>query len=219
MARGLTERQQQVLETIRRAIERQGFPPTIRELQGELGIGSLRGVTIHLDALERKGYISRTGAGRSETGRRLRASRSIRVLAPPALAVGPEHELSYLPLVVRVALSTALLAGQNIQEYIAVPRSLLGEAEGCFLLRMADDSMTGAHIVKGDLVIACPQAKADSSDLVAVRLGQEVSVRRFMRKGNRIDLVAQNPNYAPRPLRKGDDAGVIGKVAGLLRGY
>ena len=91
MAKGLTDRQQEVLEAIRDAIERQGFPPTIRELQAELGIGSLRGVTIHLDALERKGYISRTPAGRTETGRRPRASRSIRVLAPTVLSAGPEQ--------------------------------------------------------------------------------------------------------------------------------
>lgn len=219
MARGLTERQQQVLDTIRGAIERQGFPPTIRELQAELGIGSLRGVTIHLDALERKGYISRTAAGRSDTGRRLRASRSIRVLAPPAVSTGSQNDIVYLPLIVRMAPSTALMAGQNIQEYLPVPRYLLGEAEGCFLMRMGDDSMTGAHIVAGDMAIACPQMKAESGDLVAVRRGEDIAIRRFSRKGNRIDLLAQNPNYAPLPLRRGDDAGVIGKLVGLLRGF
>ena len=219
MARGLTDRQQQVLETIRQAIESQGFPPTIRELQAALGIGSLRGVTIHLDALERKGYISRNSGGRSDTGRRLRASRSIRVLAPPAVTAGPQNEIVHLPLILRVAVSTGLMAGQNIQEYVPVPRRLIGDAEGCFLIRMGDDSMTGAHIVRGDLVIASPQNKSESGDLVAVRFGQEVSIRRFSRKGNRIDLVAQNPNYAPRPLRRGDDAGVVGKVLGLIRGY
>lgn len=219
MAKGLTDRQQQVLEAIRNAIERQGFPPTIRELQTELGIGSLRGVTIHLDALEKKGYISRTPAGTSPSGRRPRASRSIRVLAPAATASGPDQDIAYVPVIMRIAHGTALMAGQNIEQYLPIASQLIGTSEGCFILKMAGESMNGAHIIDGDLVIARSAEKAQNGDLVAARVGEEVTVRRFMRKGNRIALQAQNPNYAPRPLRRGDDAAVIGKVIGLLRAY
>jgi repressor LexA len=217
MAKGLTDRQQEVLEAIRTAIERQGFPPTIRELQTELGIGSLRGVTIHLDALERKGYISRTPAGRTETGRRPRASRSIRVLAPAVVSAGPEQEIAYLPLLGRIHPGTPLLAGPNIQEYLPIPRGILRGIEGCFIIRMSGDSMTGAHILAGDLVIARPAQKVENEELVAVRIGTEVTIKRYVRKGNRIDLYSQNPNYAPLPLRRGDDAAVVGAVVGLIR--
>ena len=79
--------------------------------------------------------------------------------------------------------------------------------------------MTGAHILHGDLVVIQPQATAENGDIVAVRLGEEATVKKFVRHGNRIELHAQNPNYAPIPLRKADNAAVIGKVIGLLRGY
>lgn len=217
MAKGLTDRQQEVLEAIRTSIERQGFPPTIRELQTELRIGSLRGVTIHLDALERKGFISRTPAGRTETGRRPRASRSIRVLAPATVPTGPDQELAYLPLLGRIHPGIPLLAGPNIQEYLAVPRGIVRGLEGCFVVRMNGDSMTGAHILAGDLAIARPAQRAENEELVAVRIGSEVTIKRYVRKGNRIELSSQNPNYAPLPLRRGDDAAVVGTLIGLIR--
>lgn len=216
MAKGLTDRQQEVLHFIIAYIERQGYPPTIREMQEGLGIGSLRGVTIHLDALHKKGYIERLS---SKNGPR--TSRGIRILAQlPGCVREEDKGVLRLPLIGTIAAGTPLLAMQNIEGAIPVPANLLrGGAEQCFLLRVQGESMTGAHILPGDLVIIQPQQTAENGDIVAARIGEEATVKRFWRHGNRIELQPQNPNYAPIPLRKSDNAAIIGKVVGLLRGY
>ncbi len=216
MAKGVTERQQEVFNFIVAYLEEKGYPPTIREMQLGLSIGSLRGVTIHLDALQKKGYIDRLSAKEGP-----RTSRGIRILARlESRAKDEESGLRRLPLIGTIAAGTPLLANQNIEDIVAVPNQLLRTtAPDCFLLRVQGDSMTGAHILPGDLVLIQPQMTAENGDIVAVRLGEEATVKKFARHGNRIELQAQNPNYAPIPLRKSDNAAIIGKVIGLLRGY
>ena len=216
MAKGVTDRQQEVFNFIVAYLEEKGYPPTIREMQTGLGIGSLRGVTIHLDALQKKGYIDRLSAKDGP-----RTSRGIRILAKlESRAKDEESGLRRLPLIGTIAAGVPLLANQNIEDIVAVPTQLLrASAPDCFLLRVRGDSMTGAHILPGDLVLIQPQVTAENGDIVAVRLGEEATVKRFSRHGNRIELHAQNPNYAPIPLRKSDNAAIIGKVIGLLRGY
>jgi len=216
MAKGLTERQQEVFNFIITHIDEKGYPPTIREMQSGLSIGSLRGVTIHLDALQKKGFIERLS---SRDGPR--TSRGIRILARlESRARDEEAGLRRMPLIGTIAAGMPLLANQNIEDIVAIPNQLFRSvAEDCFLLRIQGESMTGAHILPGDLVIIQPQATAQNGDIVAVRLGEEATVKKFARHGNRIELQAQNPNFAPIPLRKSDNASIIGKVIGLLRGY
>jgi repressor LexA len=216
MAKGLTERQQEVFNFIVGYIENRGYPPTIREMQEGLGIGSLRGVTIHLDALHKKGFIERF----SGKGGPPRQARGIRILAkmnPRAEDV--ENGVLRLPLLGTIAAGQPLLANQNIEDFLPVPVQILRGVSNAFLLRIKGDSMTGAHILEGDLVIIQPQETAEVGDIVAARIGDDATVKRFWRHGNRIELHPQNPNYAPIPLRKSDNAAVIGKVIGLLRGY
>lgn len=216
MAKGLTDRQQEVFNFIVTHIDEKGYPPTIREMQLGLTIGSLRGVTIHLDALQKKGYIERLS---SKDGPR--TSRGIRILARlESRGRDEDTGLRRMPLIGTIAAGTPLLANQNIEDIIAIPNQLLRSGgKDCFLLRVQGESMTGAHILPGDLVIILPQATAENGDIVAVRLGEEATVKKFARHGNRIELQAQNPNFAPIPLRKSDNAAIIGKVVGLLRGY
>ena len=216
MAKGVTDRQQEVFNFIVAYLEDKGYPPTIREMQLGLNIGSLRGVTIHLDALQKKGYIDRLSAKDGP-----RTSRGIRILARlESRAKDEESGLRRLPLIGTIAAGTPLLANQNIEDIVAVPNQLLrAGSPDCFLLRVQGDSMTGAHILPGDLVLIQPQVTAENGDIVAVRLSEEATVKKFARHGNRIELQAQNPNYAPIPLRKSDNAAIIGKVIGLLRGY
>ena len=215
MAKGLTERQQEVFNFLVSYIETHGYPPSIREMQVGLEIGSLRGVTIHLDALQTKGYIQRLSSKEGP-----RTSRGIRILARLSGRVQDEEQgILRLPLIGTIAAGVPLLATQNIEDIIAVPNQLLRGGRDCFLLRVQGESMTGAHILPGDLVIIQPQATAEHGEIVAARIGEDATVKRFMRHGNRIELQPQNPNYAPIPLRKADNVALIGKVIGLLRGY
>jgi repressor LexA len=203
MARQLTRRQEAILAFITRYVEQHGYPPAIREIGPAFGIKSLRGVTIHLDALERKGYI-----------RRESTSRSIQVLMPD------ESRDSYvrLPILGAIAAGAPLLAQENIEGEMAVPRRMIGGAEGAFLLRVKGDSMVDAHILDGDVVVIRPQQTAENGEVVAALLGDEATVKRFRIEGEESSLVPANRAYESIPL-KGRDVRLIGKVIGLLRTY
>lgn len=216
MAKGLTDRQLEVFNFLVNFIDEHGYPPTIREMQEGLKIGSLRGVTIHLDALQKKGFIQRF-SGKDGPPRQARGIRILSRLIPRS--ADRANGFLRLPLVGTIAAGQPLLAIQNIEDFVAVPIALLHGTSDAFLLRVKGDSMTGAHIMEGDLVIIAPQDNAQNGEIVAARIGDEATVKRFWRHGNKIELQAQNPNYAPIPLRKSDNAALIGKVIGLLRGY
>lgn len=203
MTRQLTGRQEAILAFITRYVEQRGYPPAIREIGPAFGIKSLRGVTIHLDALERKGHI-----------RRESTSRSIQVLMPD------ESRDSYvrLPILGAIAAGAPLLAQENIEGEMAVPRRMIGGAEGAFLLRVKGDSMVDAHILDGDVVVIRPQQTAENGEIVAALLGDEATVKRFRIEGDESSLVPANRAYEPIPLR-GRDVRLIGKVIGLLRTY
>ncbi len=205
MRKQLTARQRSILEFIVGFVERNGYPPSIREIGAEFDIRSLRGVTVHLDALERKGFI-----------RRESTSRSIKVLQPRISP--PDSQLARLPILGTIAAGEPLLAVENVEGELSVPGAMLGGTRDAFLLRVKGDSMTGAHILPGDMVVIRPQQTADSGDLVAALIGEEATVKRLRLDGGRGTLVPANPEYDTMPI-DGTESRIIGKVIALMRNY
>lgn len=205
MKEKLTEKQRSILEYLVQYSDQHGYPPSIREIGAIFGIKSLRGVTVHLVALEKKGFIKREST-----------SRSIKVLRVP-LNMRSEPFVQ-LPLLGTIAAGAPLLAVENIEGEIPVPRAMVGNADGSFLLRVRGDSMTGAHILDGDLVVIRQQPTADNGDLVAALIGDEATVKRLQRRGRETFLMPANPAYQPIQMRSRDGM-LIGKVIGLLRNY
>ena len=210
----LTHRQKQVLELIRRHLSAHGAPPTIRELREGLSLKSLRGVTIHLDALARKGYIQRS---RNARGIRLMEGR---VRIPPmeseVAEITPVPTL--IPVLGRIAAGQPLLAEQNVEERLAVdPRWI--PAPGCFAVRVHGESMVGAGISDGDYIIVYPQQDAENGQIVAVLIEGEATVKKFYReKGGRIRLQPENPVMEPIFIHPRDQSiRILGKVVGLFR--
>ena len=205
MAKYLTIKQKRILEFIADYMNRSGFSPSIRDIQESLGIRNIRGVTVHLDSLEKKGYISK---GKSH--------RSIRILRMSEQSEGSRP--SDIPILGTIAAGLPLLAIENIEGRVQLPESMMGIDESAFLLRVRGDSMTGAHILPDDLVLIRPQQTANNGDLVAALLGDEATVKRLHIENNTITLMPANPLYEPITLRD-TDARIIGKVIGLLRLY
>ena len=207
MAKGLTKRQQEILDYIVEYVDREGFPPSIREIGSRFEIGSLRGVTVHLDALEKKAFISRSNT-----------PRSIKVIHPSY--VGRDDRVAMVPLVGSIAAGAPIAADTDVEDMIPVPRDLLRGSTDAFLLRVKGDSMVGDGILPRDLVIIRPQRTATQNELVAFLVEGEATVKRFHRDSTgRVMLVASNPAYDPIEVPKLADAQVIGKVIGLLRDY
>lgn len=204
MAKGLTGKQSAVLNFVQTYIEDRGFPPSIREIGDHFEIGSLRGVTVHLDALEKKGFIERANT-----------PRSIKIVHP---MFQTHDKVKLLPLVGTIAAGHPILADEHVEDMIPVPAEMVRNIKGAFLLRVRGDSMTGEGIMPRDLVVVKPQQAAHHGDLVAVLLGDEATVKRLHidREGTR--LMPSNPAYDPIPVRS-DDARVIGRIVGLIRDY
>lgn len=205
MAKNLTKRQEMILQYVVNYIQDEGYPPSIREIGSKFEIGSLRGVTVHLDALEKKGYISRANT-----------PRSIRVIHP---AYQSNHNVAMLPLVGTIAAGAPILASEQVEDLIPVPAEMVRNIEGAFILRVKGDSMSGEGILPRDLVIIRPQQTANHGDLVAFLLGEEATVKRLHKDRNGIKLIPSNPAYDPIPVSPEDNGRVIGRVVGLIRDY
>ena len=206
MRSDITETQKQILDFITRTIREHDRSPTIREIGEEFGISSTNGVRYHLRALEERGYIKREkGISRGIEWREHHARPNARTNA------------SEIPLVGRVAAGGPILAVENVEGVIAVD-DMFARSEDCFALRVDGDSMTGAGIMDGDVVVVCPQPSARSGDVVVALIEDEATVKTYVRKSGKTILQAENPGYDDIVVdgRSGDTR-VLGKVVGLMR--
>lgn len=205
MAKGLTTRQQEILDFILEYVDSEGYPPSIREIGSKFEIGSLRGVTVHLDALERKGYISRSNT-----------PRSIKVVHPSFMT---SSKVSMVPLIGEIAAGLPITAEEQEHDMIAVSADLVRGIDNPFLLKIKGESMIGEGILPKDLVLIKPQQVANNNDLVAVMVEDEATVKRIFFNKNSITLMPSNPDFEPIEVPADQKVSVIGKVVGLLRDY
>jgi len=198
----LTNKQGLVLKFLIDFNAEHGFPPTIRELCDHFGFKSLNTAHFHLRSLEKKGYIQiHPGKGRGIT-------------LPEA------HRLSErkIPVVGRIAAGTPILALENIEELLGIDKHFFG-AERSFAVQVKGDSMVDAHIQEGDYVIVKIQAQAESGDIVAALIDDEVTLKYFYRTKNQIRLESANSSYPPLIFKKGDPRSfrILGVMVGLVR--
>src|SRR6476659_9713181 len=191
----LTPRQQQILDLVQSAIERTGAPPTRAEIAAELGFRSANAAEEHLQALARKGVIELVGGTsrgirlRSETLRALNEARGKQFSLPlPSLS-----QLT-LPLVGRVAAGTPILAQEHIDRTFLMEASLFSRRPD-YLLKVRGMSMKDAGIMDGDLLAVQKAKEAKNGQIVVARLGDEVTVKRFKRTRNGIELIPENPDF------------------------
>ena len=206
MATELTERQQAILNFITESTEENGFPPSVREIGQQFGIYPAT-VQDHISALERKGYLQK---------KRFQ-SRTLSVPASSRRAMPDRTDAPGIPIVGRVAAGLPLLAQENIEDMIHLPKEWA--PAGAFLLRVQGSSMEGAHILDGDYVLVHPQETAVNGEIVVALIGDEATVKRFYRTDRGITLKPENPKYKPIEVQKSEAASfkLVGKVMGVLR--
>jgi repressor LexA len=171
----LTRRQTEILELIRSHLEETGFPPTRAEIAVHFGFSSPNAAEDHLRALERKGAIEILPG----------ASRGLRILQPDGL-----------PVVGRVAAGAPMLAEQHIDARYRIDPGLF-KPRAHYFLRVRGLSMRDAGIFDGDLLAVHRTRDARSGQIVVARLNDEVTVKRFKRRGNQVQLLPENPDFAP----------------------
>jgi repressor LexA len=202
----LTERQQQIWNFLVEYVDRHGYPPTVREIGERVGLASPSTVHAHLANLERAGLLRRDPT-------KPRALELIgRERSEPAPA---EADVVRLPLVGEIAAGSPLLAEQNIEAYLVMPT----RAKGDFLLRVKGESMIGAGILDGDLVIVQRAQDARNGEIVVALAGadesvDEATVKTFYRENGRIRL--QPENAALEPIYPAH-VQILGRVVGVFR--
>ena len=207
----LTARQQEIWQFLAEYVDAHGYPPTVREIGDAVGLASPSTVHAHLANLERAGLLKRdpTKPRAIELVGRKRqdAPNNVRPMSTPTL-----------PLVGSIAAGSPLLAGESVEDQIAVPEPLGRDAD--FLLRVKGDSMIEAGILDGDIVVVRKQTDARAGEIVVALVGDdesadEATVKTFHREHDgRIRL--QPENAALEPIYP-QHVEILGKVTGVFR--
>ena len=204
----LTDKQKDMLEFMKKFTNENGYPPTVKEMMARFNFASPTAVTTHLIALEKKGFIKKTGN---------RARGSVPVNR------NKNYDMVNIPLLSKLSneVNTSLLmdsAEEIVEDTFALPKSI-AQDEGSFLIKVVGDSMIGAHIKEGDMVLVNPKnVNPNNGDIVAARIenngNEEITIKRFFRENDYIKLVSENENYPP--IIQGNIS-IVGKVVGLIR--
>ncbi len=203
----LTERQQQVLDYIKSAVETRGYPPSVREIGDAVGLSSPSSVHAQLNSLVAAGMIKKDPT-------KPRAIMITDERPAPAVSDGRTRDV---PLLGRIAAGTPILAIEHVEEVMPLPTELVGEGP-VFLLEVKGDSMIDAGIHEGDLVAIHKPPDARDGEIVACLIdGEEATVKRLQRKDGKVFLHSENPAYEPMAFTDGVE--LIGKVVSVLRRY
>lgn len=227
----LTARQQEILDLIQTAISRTGAPPTRAEIASKLGFKSANSAEDHLKALARKGVIelvSGTSRGirlQSDAVRSINAARGTRFSSPLAGVsnataglgrVVQELAQLALPLIGRVAAGSPILAQEHVDQTYTVEGGLF-QQQPDYLLKVRGMSMRDAGIMDGDLLAVQSTHEARNGQIVVARLGDDVTVKRFKRTPQGIELLPENPDYKVIHVAPEEPFAIEGLAVGLIR--
>ncbi|MDA1116704.1 MAG: transcriptional repressor LexA [Proteobacteria bacterium] len=200
----LTERQSEILKLVRELTESSGFPPTRAEIAEKMGFRSVNAAEQHLRALERKGALEILQG----------ASRGLRIKGKGGARVG---RLMELPVVGRVAAGSPMLAEEHLQGHYQVdPNMFTPRAD--YLLKVRGMSMRDAGILEGDLLAVHRTPEARTGQVVVARIADEVTVKRYRRRGHSVQLLPENPDFEPIELDlRRDPLSIEGVAVGVIR--
>ena len=184
---------QMIIDYVNQFIQENGYSPSVREIGAAVGLRSTASVSYHLQALQEKGLLQSPGS----KGRKRAIVTTVRPGQIPVIGV--------------VTAGLPILAVENQEGSICWDGD-----PSCFALRVRGDSMVGAAILSGDLVVVRPQQHADDGQIVVARIGDEATVKRLRRRNGEIWLMPENDHYAPID---GRNAQIIGLVKAVVREY
>ena len=188
-----TDKVPMILEFVNRFIQENGYAPSIREIGAAVGLRSTASVSYHLQQLREKGLLVSPDKKGSKR------------------AIVTTQRPGHIPIVGVVTAGLPILAVENLEGSIAWE----GDPT-CFALRIKGDSMIGAGILDGDLVIVRPQPTANDGQIVIARIEDEATCKRLSRKNGQVWLLPENDAYSPID---GSEAELIGLVKAVIREY
>jgi len=198
----LTDRQKEVLTFIAHYINKNSFPPAIREIAAHFSI-SVKGAHDHITALRRKGYIKQT-------------DKRPRTMGLTSIGLEDTSDFTAVPILGSVAAGIPILSEENYDGNIMLHNSMLKKNKEYFALRVKGDSMSGVGIMDGDIAVIRRQNTATNGDIVAALEEDAAALKRFFKENKRIKLQSENPNYPPRYSQ---DVKILGKLSSIIRSY
>ncbi|WP_455144694.1 transcriptional repressor LexA [Brachyspira pilosicoli] len=202
----LTDKQKHILNFLQKFMNENGYPPTVKEIMVHFNFASPTAVTTHLTALEKKGYVKKTGK---------RARGSV-----PINTVEKKYNLIKIPLLTNEVKAGLLMdvSDESYEDFFPLPESI-AQNENNFLMKVKGDSMIDAHIKEGDMVLVNPSnIEPQNGDIVVAKIDdngdEEITIKRFFKEKDCIKLVAENKEYPPIIQEK---VSIVGKVVGLIR--
>jgi repressor LexA len=213
----LTSRQREIFNFVRTFIKERGYPPSVREIGVHFNIYP-RAAFDHLKALGRKGYLKRQGS----------MSRGLEVLVfqehepyGSYQRAGPYGEypgklIREIPVLGRVAAGKPTLAVEHVEGTIPLPTEWVKGKE-VFVLKVKGDSMS-PYILPDDYVVVRSQPSAENGDVVVTLMREEATVKRFFKKGKKIELRPDNESWETIQIGEGSgEIEILGKVIGVFR--
>ena len=202
----LTDRQQDILQIIKKLTAKKGYPPTVREIGEEANLHSPATIHFHLMQLVKKGYISK------EAG----SNRTIEILVPNEY-LDEQEDVVKVPLLGKVTAGTPIEAIEHPDETFALPVELVGNKKEVFTLRVSGESMINVGIYDGDILIVERQQSANNGEtVVAMNKDNEATVKTFYKENGHFRLQPENDTMEPIIL---DEVTILGKVVGLYRKF
>ena len=196
----LTARQQQILDLIKQNIADTGYPPTRAEIANQLGFKSPNAAEEHLKALAKKGAIEIIPG----------TSRGIRIADCELVPQG-------LPVIGRVAAGSPTLAQEHIETHINIPADMFFP-QADYMLKVHGMSMKNIGIYEGDLVAVHKTNRIRNGDIIVARVNDEVTLKRFEKKGSQVFLLAENEDFKPIEIDLSvDQFSVEGLYVGVIR--
>ena len=198
----LTAKQKKIYAFIKQFTDQHGYPPSVREIGAAVGLKSPSTVHFHLKGLEEAGMIVKAEG----------KTRAITLVQESVPAEAPAK--AQIPVVGNVAAGTPILAEQCVEDYLTF--DVGDSAEEYFALKVRGDSMLGAGILPGDLVVVHCQQEANSGDIVVALFDNEATVKTLRRRKGKVWLMPANDAYQPID---GDGAQILGRVTAVIRRY
>ncbi len=202
----LTDKQEQILEYIKKETLAKGYPPSIREICEAVHLKSTSSVHAHLESLEKKGYIRRNES----------KSRSIEII-DDEFSLTKQREMINIPIVGTVAAGEPILAEQNIEDYFPIPPEYLHNTNNqTFMLCVKGDSMINVGIYEKDLVIVEQCSAARNGEIVVALIEDSATVKTFYKEKGYIRLQPENDYMDPIIV---ENCEILGRVIGLFRNF
>lgn len=210
---GINKREKAILKFIEKQINKNGYPPSVREIGEAVDLKSTATVHGYLSRLEQKGYIKKE----EQKGRTLRLLKGEdgkernKKAEPKNLYTG--KEMVEVPVIGKITAGEPILAVENVTDTFPIPLDFVGNFES-FMLTVRGESMIEAGILNGDYILVKKQNTAENGEIVVALIGDEATVKTFYKEKDHIRLQPENSTMDPIIV---PDCQILGKVGGVFR--